>query len=89
VQDEREPLGRVQRLEDHEQRQADGVGQQRLVLEVGAVGAVDDRLGHMSVQGLLVPRSSRAQYVQRHARDNGRQPFTEVLHLVRVGAAQP
>jgi hypothetical protein len=61
VQDERAPLGRVQRLQDHEQRQADGVGQQRLVLGVGAVGAVDDRLRHAHIEGFLAPRSARAQ----------------------------
>ena len=40
VQHEREPLGRAQRLEHDEQREADRVGQQRLVLGVGAVLAV-------------------------------------------------
>ena len=91
MQDEREPLGRVQRLEDHEQRQADGVGQQRLVLGVGAVGAVDDRLRHPHAEGFLAARLARAQHVQRDARDDGRQPSAEVLHLVRVGPveAQP
>jgi hypothetical protein len=88
VQDEREPLGRFQRLEDHEQRQADGVGQERLVLGVGAVGAVDDRLRHAHIEGFLAPRSARAQHVQRDARDHGRQPSAEVFHLVRVDPAE-
>jgi hypothetical protein len=37
VQDEREPLGGSQRIEDHEQRQTDRVGQQRFVLGIGPV----------------------------------------------------
>jgi hypothetical protein len=56
VQDEREPLGRVERLEDDQHRQADRVSEQRLVLGVGAVGAVDDRLRQAHVEGLLTPR---------------------------------
>jgi hypothetical protein len=47
VQDEREPLGRAERLEYHQQRQADRIGQKRLVLGVGPVNRVDDRVGHV------------------------------------------
>ena len=39
VQHERQPLGRGQRVQHHQQRQPDRVGQQRLVLGVAAVGA--------------------------------------------------
>ena len=56
VQHEREPLGRRQRLEHDEQREPDRVGQQRLVLGVGAVGAVDDRLGQ--AQRRAAPRAA-------------------------------
>jgi hypothetical protein len=56
VEHEREPLGGAQRLEHHEQRETDGVGDQRLVLGVGAVGAVDDRLGHVHAERLLASR---------------------------------
>ena len=91
MQDEREPLGGLERLEDNEQREPDGVGQERLVLRVGAVGAVDDRLREAHVERFLTPRPARAQHVQRDARDDGRQPAAEVLHLVGVGPveAQP
>jgi hypothetical protein len=88
VEHEREPLGGVQRLEDHEQREADEVGQERLVLRVGRVDAVDDRLGHAHLQRNLSARSARAQHVQRHAPDDGRQPSAEVLDLACVGAAE-
>jgi hypothetical protein len=40
VQHEREPLGGSERLQHHEQRETDRVGQERLLLGVDAVGAV-------------------------------------------------
>ena len=79
----------AQRLEHDQQRKADRVGEQRLVLGVGAVGGVDDRVGHVHVERLLAPRLARAEHVQRHACDDGRQPAAKVLHLARVGAAEP
>ena len=45
VQHERDALGRRQRLEHHEQRKADRVGQQRAVLRAHSVSAVDDGSG--------------------------------------------
>jgi hypothetical protein len=54
VQHEREPLGRTA-LEHDEQRQADRVRQQRLVLGVDPVGAVDDRVRHVDAERLLAP----------------------------------
>jgi hypothetical protein len=44
VEDVGEPLCRRQRLEHDEQHEADGVGEQRLVLRVDTVCAVDDRV---------------------------------------------
>jgi hypothetical protein len=55
VQHEGEPLGRRQRLQHDEQRQADRVRQQCLVLRVGPVGAVDDRVGQANAERLLAP----------------------------------
>jgi hypothetical protein len=89
VQHEREPLGGGERLEHDQQRKTDRVSQQRLVLGVGAIHAVDDRLGYAYAQGLLAPRPARAEHVQRHAGGGGRQPSAEVPHLARVGAAEP
>jgi hypothetical protein len=88
VQDEGQPFGRGERFEHHQERQADGVGQQRLVLGVGAAGGIDDRIGHVHVERLLAPRPARAEHVQRHAGDDRRQPGAEVLDLARVGAAE-
>ena len=89
MEHEREPLGGAQRLEHHQQRETDGVGQQCLVLGVGAVRAVDDRLGDVHVQRLLAPRPARTQHAQRHSSDHGGQPRAKVLDLVRIRAAEP
>ena len=89
VQDEGEPLGGRERLEHDQQGEPDRVGEQRLVLGVDGVGAVDQRVGDAHLlQRRLAPRRARAQHVQRHARDDRRQPAAEVLDLVRVGAVQ-
>jgi hypothetical protein len=55
VQHKHEPLGRRQRLEHDEQRQADRVRQQRLVLGIHPVGTVDDRFGDVNADRLLAP----------------------------------
>ena len=89
MQDESEPLGGCQRLEHDEQRETDRVGQERLVLGVGAVGRIDDRLGDVDAERLLATRPARAQHVQRHARDHRGQPCSEILDVARVGAAEP
>jgi hypothetical protein len=56
VEDVGEPLCRRQRLEHDEQREADRVGEQRLVLRVDAVCAVDDRVRQASIEWLLASR---------------------------------
>jgi len=52
VQHEREPLGGGERLEHHQQREADRVGQERFVLGVGLVREAHDRVGHARAQGV-------------------------------------
>ena len=90
VQHERETLGGRQRLEHDEQRQPDGVGQQRLVLGIDAVRAADDRLGDADrVERILAPRAPRLQLVQADPRDDGGEPAAEVLDRVGVGAVEP
>jgi hypothetical protein len=84
-----EPLGRRQRLEHHEQGEADGVGEQRLVLGVDGVGAVHDRIGQALVERLLAARLARPQHVERHAADGGDEPGLEVVDRVGVRAAEP
>jgi hypothetical protein len=79
VEHEREALRRAERLEHDEQRQADGVGEQRLVLGVRPVRAIDDRVRQDDVERLLAMRATRPQHVQRHAGHDGREPRIEVL----------
>jgi hypothetical protein len=74
VQDERELLGRGERLQHREEREADRVGQQGLVLGVGPVFAVHDRLRHAHAPGLLAPGLARAQHVEANSRHDRGQP---------------
>ena len=91
VQHEREPLGRRQRLEHHQQRQSDRVGQQRFLLGVAPGFVADDRVGDVHVEGLLAPRLAGAQHVQAHPCHHRGQPPGKVLDAAGVGAtdAQP
>jgi hypothetical protein len=75
-----EPLRRRQRL---------GHGEQRLVLGVGAVGAVDDRVRQAGVEGLLAARLAGAEHVERHASDGGDEPGFELVAPAGVRAAEP
>ena len=81
MQHESEPLRWRQRIEYHEQREADRVGQERFTF---GVAAAHNRLR----QRLLAPRLARAQHVQADARDDGRQPSAKVLDAARVSAAE-
>ena len=87
MQHERDPLGGSQRIEDHEQRGTDRVGQERFVLGIDLLAA-QDRLGHVRAEGLLAPRRARAQHVEAHPRDDRGQPSAQVLDADGVGVAQ-
>nr|WP_245737701.1 hypothetical protein [Jiangella alba] len=89
VQDEREPLRRLQGVEDHQHRQPDGVGEQRLLLRVDPVYRADHRVREPDVQRLLPPRGARPQQVEADPPDDRRQPRAEVAHVAGVGAAEP
>jgi hypothetical protein len=67
VQDERQPLGGSQGLEHHEQREPDGVGQERFLLRIGLVFAADDRVGDVHLEGLLAAVGAGAEHVQADA----------------------
>ena len=88
VQDEGQPFRRSERLEHHEERNPDRVGQERLVLGVGPARTVQDHVGHVRLQRVLAPGAAGAQDVQRHPGDHGRQPGPQVLHLRGVGAVE-
>ena len=55
VQHERQPLGRGERLQHHQQRQPHRVGQHGLLFGVDTVRVADDRVGHVHVERLLAP----------------------------------
>jgi hypothetical protein len=83
------PSGRAQGVEHHQERHADRVGEERLVLGVAAARRVDDRVGEVDLESLLSVRGARAQQVERDAGDDRGQPAAEVLDLAHVGSADP
>jgi len=66
VQYEGETLGRLEGLQHHEEREADRVRMHRIGLRI-PVGAGDQGIGHVGVQGTLPARGSRPQH-SRHTR---------------------
>jgi hypothetical protein len=67
VQHERDPLGRGQRLEDHEQREPDGVGEQRLLLRRRPVRRAEHRVRHARPDRVS-GRAARARSAFRQTR---------------------
>jgi hypothetical protein len=87
VQNERQPLGGTERVEDHEQGEPDGIGHQRLLLWLQLAVEDHDGVRQVALVGLLATDVARPQHVQRDARDDGGQPPTQVVDFARVGAA--
>ena len=56
MKDERQPLRRGQGVEHDQEREADGVGEQRLLLRLELAISNDDRVGQMHPEELLVAR---------------------------------
>jgi hypothetical protein len=88
VQHEREPFGRRERLQHHQQRQPDRVGEHRLLLGVAAVLRADDLVWCLRLEGVLAAPLAGAQRVEAHSSHHCGQPRTQVLHAVGVGAAE-
>jgi hypothetical protein len=89
VQHEREPLGGCQGVEDHDQGEADRVGQQGFLVGVDVVVGAHDGIGQAGVERLFGPRSARAQHVQAHPADHRGEPAAQVLDPMGVGPGQP
>jgi hypothetical protein len=90
MQHERHPLGGRQRLQHHEQRETNRIGQQRLLLD--PLLAADGQLARrkrLHVERLLAPRLAPAQHVQAHPRHHRGQPPRQVFDVSRLGAAEP
>jgi len=84
VQHERQPLGRRQGVQHHQERQADRVGERRLVLGGGHGHRVGGRVGRD-----FPLRGPGAQHVQADPCHHRGQPAAEVAHRAGVGAAEP
>jgi len=89
VQHERQPLGGTERVEDHEQGRADGIGQQRFVLGVAPGRGALDAVRQIPAGRFFAPGGAGPQHVERHPRDDRRQPPIEVLDGARVGPVEP
>jgi hypothetical protein len=85
VQDERQAFGRGQGVEDHQQRESDRVGHERLAFGVG----VACRLGPLLADRLLAPGLTRAQQVQAHPGYDRGEPAAHVLDAFGAGPAEP
>ena len=95
MEDERHPLDRRQRLQHHQQGDADRVGEQQLSfglrsqMGVGVAVSAGDQVGRVALGRLLAPRLARAQHVQADARHHRRQPAAEVVDRAGIRPAEP
>ena len=89
VQHERQSLGRGQRVQHDQQRQPDRVGEQRLVLGIGAFVDADDRLRQPVARRVFRARAAGAEHVDADPPDHGRQKPADVLDRLRARAADP
>ena len=89
MQHEGEPLRGCERLENHQERETDRVGEDRFLFGVGLVVEADDRLWQPAADVVLLARAARAQHVETDAADDRRQPAPQVGDVVGLGAAQP
>ena len=88
VQHERESLSRRERIQHHQQREADRVGEDSLVGRGGHIAA-DDRIGDVHPRRVLRPGRARSQPVEADPGDDGGQPSARIVHIIRPGAADP
>ena len=95
VKHERHPLRGSERLQNDNQGQPHRVGEELPGLGVRrdlafALGrGAGHRLRRLLLDRLLVPRPPRAQHVEAHPRDDGREPPPEVVDAARPGALEP
>jgi len=93
VQHERDPLDGVEGLQDHEQREADRVGEQRPLLGVGGAAALVQGLHRLGgrFEQLHMADAPGAQHVHADPADDGGEPAAQVLDalVVRPAESQP
>lgn len=77
------------RIEDHEQHEFDGIGEQRLLFRVARACRPRSAQVHSHRRNrLFASRPSRPQHVEARTRDDGREPPSEILYRARVSAVQ-
>jgi hypothetical protein len=89
VEDESESLGGGEVLEHDQHRQANRVGELRLLGRVLLGDIADDRFDVIGAVWVLVARLAGSEQVEGDAADHRGQPGPQVVDLVGVGAAQP
>ena len=95
VEDERQPLGGREPVEDDEHRKTDRIREQRQVLGVAhggrraALDARDDRVRDLDTDEVLSAGGACPQPVEAQTRDDRRQPAAEVLDRGTVGSTRP
>jgi hypothetical protein len=88
VQDEGDPLGGGEVLEDDQHRHPDVVGELGLLGRVLLRDLADDRLDVLPAVRFLAARLPGAQQVEGDPSDHGGEPGAQVVDLIGVGAAQ-
>ena len=88
VQHERDAFARGEAVEHDQQRPPDRLGEHHLALGL-TVEVVVGRFRDDGPERLFRSRLSRAQRVERQARDDRGQPPGKVVHLGGAGALQP
>lgn len=85
VEHEGDSLGRIQRVEHDEEREADRLGGHGFGFRIARGRRPGDRNGE--VRGLFVLRArfARAQVIETHARGHGGQEAAQVRDLIDVG----
>jgi hypothetical protein len=78
VQDERQPLARAQRVEHHEQGEADRIGQRHLLVRRRVLGGRHHQVRGFLPVGGFGAGSAGSQQVQAEAADHGGQPARQV-----------
>ncbi len=90
MEDERNPLGRGERVHDDRQRQADGVGEELVAL--GTDSGIRRRLRREQPQAelerLLAPGPAAAEHVEADPSRHGRQPGPQIIDARAAGAGQ-
>ena len=89
VQDEREAFRGFQLVEHHEQRETDGICEQRFIFGAAARRPGRDRFRRIRRQRVFAPGFSRSQHVEAHARDDGGEPSPEIVDAGGIRSAEP